>query len=86
MCGITGSFGSKRDFACVNAELLHLIHRGPDFQGTYTDDSYLTMGCARLAMTDPLPRSNQPFLLNKGRQILTFNGEIYNFQQLTYAI
>jgi len=38
------------------------------------------MGATRLAMTDPLPRSNQPF--EKNENWLVFNGEIYNHNEL----
>jgi asparagine synthase (glutamine-hydrolysing) len=34
----------------------------------------------RLAILDPDPRSNQPFV--EGRLVMVFNGEIYNFRQL----
>jgi asparagine synthase (glutamine-hydrolysing) len=82
MCGITGSFGSNSQNSWVEEEVTHLVHRGPDHQGTLAFQNYLIMGSARLSMTDPLPRSNQPMLLNNGKHAITFNGEIYNFRDL----
>jgi len=40
------------------------------------------MGVARLAMTDPLPRSNQPLSIYNQRFAISFNGEIYNFKEI----
>jgi asparagine synthase (glutamine-hydrolysing) len=40
------------------------------------------MGVARLAMTDPQPRSNQPLSSNDDRFTISFNGEIYNFKEI----
>ena len=59
-----------------------LIPRGPDHQKTSVINSNLVMGTARLAMTDPLPRSNQPFSREDLGIAITFNGEIYNFKEL----
>jgi asparagine synthase (glutamine-hydrolysing) len=56
------------------------IHRGPDFQQDVILSNFLHFGSARLAMTDPLPRSNQPF--RSENSMLVFNGEIYNHKKL----
>jgi asparagine synthase (glutamine-hydrolysing) len=40
------------------------------------------MGVARLAMTDPKPRSNQPLSIMNERFTISFNGEIYNFKEI----
>lgn len=70
-----------------------LAHRGPDGSGVFTHnlaaDASIHPGQPqvllvhrRLAVIDPQPRSNQPFLLDDGRLALIFNGEIYNFREL----
>jgi len=66
----------------VRRETDHLEKRGPDHRATLEVNSHLTMGAARLAMTDPLPRSNQPFVRDDLNAIISFNGEIYNYKSL----
>ena len=82
MCGIVGQFGVSIDEAWVNQELLNLRHRGPDDQSKSRIQENLIMGSTRLAMTDPLPRSNQPMSNDLVGSSLTFNGEIYNYKDL----
>lgn len=80
MCGIVGGYGVNVRNAWVSEQTRKLSHRGPDFQADITFSKNLHFGSARLAMTDPLPRSNQPFYSHKSA--LIFNGEIYNHKDL----
>ena len=80
MCGIVGGYGVNVRNAWVSEQTRQLSHRGPDFQADITFSKNLHFGSARLAMTDPLPRSNQPFYSHKSA--LIFNGEIYNHKDL----
>ena len=82
MCGIVGGFGLNVQQGWVRRETDHLKNRGPDHRGTIEVDAILSMGAARLAMTDPLPRSNQPFKSKELNSIISFNGEIYNYREL----
>jgi asparagine synthase (glutamine-hydrolysing) len=77
MCGIIGIFGSNsKEF--ISDNLFRLNRRGPDSQGMLHLENGLTFGACRLAMTDPLPRSNQPMQDPYTGDIIVFNGEIYN--------
>ena len=85
MCGIAGVYSKKPVASEVVQRMLDQIaYRGPDhcevkqFQGE--PGGYLTVGQVRLAILDPRPEANQPFVSNDGRSNLTFNGEIYNFE------
>ena len=80
MCGILGAFGAGIDSGWVEKNLATLIRRGPDSKRAIRVDEFCAMGATRLAMVDPLPRSDQPFLRNKDSFV--FNGEIYNYKQL----
>ncbi len=82
MCGILGVANVPDMRTWTNTEVKRLERRGPDHQGTVHFDNILSMGVARLAMTDPLPRSNQPMMDSKTGSALSFNGEIYNYKQL----
>lgn len=82
MCGILGAFGSSPNLNWATNQVSKLSHRGPDHQQVIQFNPQVVMGAARLSMTDPLPRSNQPFLRKDLEAVITFNGEIYNYQTL----
>lgn len=82
MCGIIGSFGPFVPPNWLEASLIHISHRGPDSRGIVRLPNSLAMGAVRLAMTDPHPRSNQPMQDSDSGDILTFNGEIFNYKEL----
>lgn len=76
MCAIAGltSFSDEN----VVADMLdRLRHRGPDGIGVWSDpNNDVTLGCARLATTDPSDAANQPLQTPDGRFVLVFNGYI----------
>lgn len=57
-----------------------IVHRGPDQDDIYVDDD-IAMCFRRLAIID-LEGGAQPMFNEDGSMVLTFNGEIYNFQEL----
>lgn len=60
-----------------------LVHRGPDHSGLWIDQhAGVAFGHQRLAILDLSPAGNQPMLSPAGRYVATYNGEIYNFQEL----
>jgi len=60
-----------------------LQHRGPDDQGIYiSTDCKAALAHTRLSIVDLSPAGHQPMSLADGRYWITFNGEIYNFQEL----
>ena len=76
MCGIIGTnFASKKFNDAVNL----LNHRGPDNQGIveYNNNQF---GHTRLSIIDLDNEANQPMEFDD--IIITFNGEIYNYQEL----
>jgi asparagine synthase (glutamine-hydrolysing) len=82
MCGIVGGFGREVKPSRIENSVLKLYHRGPDHQGFISLPGNCYMGVARLAMTDPLPRSNQPLSIENQKFTISFNGEIYNFKEI----
>jgi len=82
MCGIVGclKLANGVDWVTEQTNLIH--YRGPDSQVVKSITPDLVMGVARLAMTDPHPRSNQPMIDEETGNALSFNGEIYNFLEL----
>jgi asparagine synthase (glutamine-hydrolysing) len=84
MCGITGILNLDGEPAAprvVRAMADALRHRGPDGEGTYTDGA-LGLGHRRLAIIDRSAAAEQPMATRDGRYVLTYNGEVYNFQEL----
>ena len=58
-----------------------IAHRGPDGEGFYTD-GFVGLGHRRLAIIDLSPAGHQPMVTEDGHYALSYNGEIYNFQEL----
>ena len=88
MCGINGIFkfsGHQYDQSLIQQMNIALEQRGPDAEGTYTDD-YVLLGHRRLSIIDPVAHSNQPISSSDGRYTLIFNGEIYNFRELKTSL
>jgi asparagine synthase (glutamine-hydrolysing) len=56
-------------------------HRGPDHSAVATVGRF-TLANTRLAIQDPGPAGNQPFVSADGRYHCVFNGEIYNHRYL----
>lgn len=79
MCGLVGALGSGVSELSLRNQLTHLARRGPDHQELLEIRPNIYFGSTRLAMVDPLPRSNQPFRDSDSGDVLSFNGEIYNY-------
>ena len=81
MCGIAGFMGQVENRADVIRNMTEVItHRGPDSDGFYSDDN-ISMGFRRLSIID-LGAGHQPIYNEDKSLVLTFNGEIYNYQDL----
>ena len=84
MCGICGIFnlnGEPVSPANLRKMTDSIEHRGPDGEGFYID-SFIGLGHRRLAIIDLSPAGHQPMLTKDEQYSLTYNGEIYNFQEL----
>ena len=81
MCGIVGFTNKIGDDGTVIEKMMDAIrHRGPDSEGKYIDDG-IAMGFRRLSIID-LSTGSQPIFNEDRSLVLTFNGEIYNYQSL----
>lgn len=92
MCGIIGNI--NRDKPIENNQLEDLINysnqldrRGPDFFDYYLNDSKkIYFGHTRLSIIDLTKNANQPIESENKRYVIVFNGEIYNFKELSQQI
>ena len=87
MCGISGilcQFPTQNISELVEAMNRQLIHRGPDAAGQWTDRSnIISLGHRRLSILGLGKNGNQPMLSKCGRFVIIFNGEIYNYREIT---
>lgn len=81
MCGIAGFVGEggRADLEGMTARL---THRGPDAEGFFADaKNGVHLGHRRLSIID-LSGGAQPMPTADGKQVIVFNGEIYNHLEL----
>ena len=84
MCGITGIV-DIREKRSINQRLIRdmndsLTHRGPDGEGFHFEPG-VGLGHRRLSIID-LEGGKQPLYNEDETVVVTYNGEIYNFQEL----
>lgn len=89
MCGIAGLLDFRRrnsadELRSVGERMaLRLRHRGPDTSGIWIDaPTGVTLVHTRLSIVDLSPMGAQPMQSSCGRFVLSYNGEIYNAQEL----
>ena len=89
MCGIAGLLSlppAKNLSNRIQAMKGALSHRGPDDSGIYissiSGDRQSALAHTRLSILDLSAAGHQPMSTTDGRYTITFNGEIYNFQDL----
>jgi asparagine synthase (glutamine-hydrolysing) len=84
MCGICGKLGfdgrGTVNPALISGMLRTIAHRGPDGEGIHVSGP-VGLGHRRLAIID-LNTGQQPLSNEDGTVWITFNGEIYNYQEL----
>src|SRR5574341_1166538 len=89
MCGITGYLDAARrsneDQLCAAVTRMAdaIQHRGPDDSGAWADPAAgVALGFRRLAIIDLPPAGHQPMHSADGRWVITYNGEVYNYEAL----
>lgn len=84
MCGIIGKIelSENSELKSIDEGLRLMYRRGPDNQ-SITVEGNVSMGHARLSIIDVSNTSNQPVKLESGKSLFSFNGEIYNFKELS---
>ncbi|UCE88912.1 MAG: asparagine synthase (glutamine-hydrolyzing) [Pseudomonadota bacterium] len=84
MCGIAGYLnldGQPASTVVIRQMTDAIKHRGPDGEGCFLDGAF-GVGHRRLAIIDLSPAGQQPMMSRDKRYVLSYNGEIYNFQEL----
>lgn len=83
MCGIAGYYSTQNVFFAeeLPAMAQALAHRGPDAEGVFSH-GHVGLAHRRLSIVDLNERSNQPMISKDGNFVISYNGEVYNFQEL----
>jgi asparagine synthase (glutamine-hydrolysing) len=87
MCGISGivdfnkKLGKEKIFNILKNFNIILHHRGPDDSGIWTEDN-IGIAHTRLSILDLSKNGHQPMVSKNKNIILSYNGEIYNFEDL----
>ncbi|MCI5060973.1 MAG: asparagine synthase (glutamine-hydrolyzing) [Alphaproteobacteria bacterium] len=89
MCGIAGFYSIRSDqdpepcAKIAQGMASAIAHRGPDGSGIWQDpDLNLTLAHRRLSIIDLSVDGAQPMVSGSGRYVVSYNGEIYNYQAL----
>ena len=88
MCGVAGIFlhskkADLRKLGVIAQMTATLQHRGPDASGTWIDtEGGIALGHRRLSIVDLSEAGKQPMLSNDKNFVMSFNGEVYNFEEL----
>src|ERR1051325_6758412 len=90
MCSISGILSTNLDSRTMEQAVARMNatqrHRGPDDEGIWTrafDYGELTLGNTRLAIIDRSSAGHQPMLDPETGNCITYNGETYNFHELS---
>ena len=73
----------RLDQLSLDRMMAAMAHRGPDDTGRFVDAAAgVAVGHNRLSIIDLSPGGHQPMVNPGNGDVLTFNGEIYNFREL----
>lgn len=84
MCGIAGFCNGEFDWH-KNIQRMNerMVHRGPDASGVWaSEDKQVVLGHRRLSIVDLTFGGAQPMESHNERYVMTYNGEIYNYQEI----
>lgn len=88
MCGIAGIYSFSSVAGEVRGKVEDMIrvqhHRGPDDNGVsvVSEEPSVVLGQARLSIIDLSMEARQPMTDRTTGNVIVFNGEIYNFQEI----
>ncbi|MDE7430792.1 MAG: asparagine synthase (glutamine-hydrolyzing) [Lachnospiraceae bacterium] len=84
MCGFAGYIAAEGEGTEYREDLIEMMnsikHRGPDDEGTHVDDM-AGLGFRRLSIIG-IENGKQPMYNEDNSIVVTFNGEIYNYQEI----
>ena len=89
MCGIAGVINLQNKSKVPEEVLAQMTtvleHRGPDGFGYYINDN-IAFGHRRLSIIDLSEAGKQPMTDPDNNWVMTFNGEVYNFEEIKKSL
>ncbi|MCS6821490.1 MAG: asparagine synthase (glutamine-hydrolyzing) [Microscillaceae bacterium] len=87
MCGIAGFFSIKQQLNETDLKKMTnaIAHRGYDAEGFFFD-GLCGLGHQRLSILDLSTKANQPMTSQNERYVITYNGEVYNYQEIAPSL
>jgi asparagine synthase (glutamine-hydrolysing) len=87
MCGIAGYYSLSQTLepSLLKTMTNAIQHRGPDSDGFFNDRT-AGLGHRRLSIIDLREVANQPMFSHNDRYVMVFNGEVYNFKELSSQV
>ncbi len=86
MCGISGYYAFSKNatpnLTKITQSTQKMLLRGPDCGNVFTDER-VALGHRRLSIIDTSTGAMQPMVDKTGRYHIAFNGEIFNFKELS---
>ncbi len=87
MCGICGALGSVDDSIVQAVQVMNetQTHRGPDAGDLFVEDRRerrVALAHRRLSIIDLRPEAGQPMTDPDSGNVIVYNGEVYNFEEL----
>jgi len=91
MCGICGFYSNNNhDFNIIKKMNNIMEHRGPDGKGIFQEITkngrHMAFGHRRLAILELSDLGNQPMINEEGNVVVIFNGEIYNYKDISHEL
>lgn len=87
MCGIAGYYSFDNSISKTELKQMTdaIKHRGPNADGFYIDNQ-VGLGHRRLSIIDLREVANQPMTSFNNRYVIIFNGEVYNYKELSNQV
>ena len=91
MCGISGIIDLENNLTKEKlADYLNkfnqiLKHRGPNNSGIFIKNN-IGLAQTRLSIIDLSVNGNQPMISENGKNVISYNGEVYNFNELKKSL
>ena len=91
MCGISGILSlckNTNNILNITKSMNNsLSHRGPDSHVIWNEDDFsCVLAHRRLSIVDLSPTGSQPMVSQSTRYVICYNGEVYNYQELSKSI
>jgi len=89
MCGIAGivslNSGPVHNIKSRSSLMSKMLyHRGPDYDGVWvSEEKTIALINTRLSIVDSTNKFAVPYISNSCKSVLTYNGEIYNYKELS---